>query len=68
MKYAKVTVEVAIPSKDEGAAIVDDMIFYALSRGSYDDVGLGNIELVEERPIDIDEDGVPNWSSVRKGE
>ena len=68
MKYAKVTVEIAVDEWDTPIHVVDDLITYALGRGIHEDIGLGRVELIEEKPMAVDEDGTPIWASVREGE
>lgn len=64
MKYAKVTVEVAVADDDDAVNVVDELLFYALSRGLYEEIGMGQVRLVEERPMGVDEDGTPIWAPV----
>lgn len=65
MKYAQVLVEVAVDEGADAAAVVESLIDTALNRGYGDDVGLGDIHVVAEKPIAVDEDGTPDWASVR---
>lgn len=66
MLYTRVEVELAVEDGDDAAHIVNELIFYALSKGLCEDVGLGAVRLIEERPMDADEDGVPDWDSIRE--
>lgn len=66
MLYTRVEVELAVEDGDDAAHIVNELIFYALDRGLFEGVGLGAVRLIEERPMGSDEDGVPDWDSIRE--
>lgn len=65
MFYTRVEVELAVEDGDDAAHIVSELIYYALSKGLCENVGLGAVRLIEERPMDSDEDGIPDWDSIR---
>ena len=65
MKYAKVEVEIAVMDDDDAVEVVSELVWYSLNRGLFEACGMGGVRLIEERPMDTDEDGVPDWDSIR---
>lgn len=66
MKYAKVEVEIAIDDNLDAVEVVDELISYALSRGLFESCGMGEVTLVEQKPMPmIEEDDIPDWNAVR---
>jgi hypothetical protein len=68
MQYTKVEVELAVEDGDDAAHIVNELIYYGLSRGLCEAVGLGHVKLLEERDMPMIEDDIPDWDAARKGE
>ena len=66
MQYARVEIEVAVEDGDDAAHIVSELVWYALDRGLCEGVGMGEVRLLEERPMPmIEEDGIPDWDAAR---